>query len=171
MTQRLRPATQALRLWGVRQWGVAALAGLVAAALLGLLCAPVPGLLLGREDPAVGWRPAWIGVSLLTGALVASYVVPVAGGTPLPDDDDVAAVTVARALESAERRSALLGAVGVVLVVAGSVLPGAGVLALVVAALAVLHRLSGQAACPVNAPVSAARNSVVPPASVVPPED
>ncbi|MGQ1795931.1 hypothetical protein ACT4S5_02165 [Kocuria oceani] len=170
MTQRLRPATQALRLWGVRQWGVAALAGLVAAALLGLLCAPVPEL-LGREDPAVGWRPAWIGVSLLTGALVASYVVPVAGGTPLPEDDDVATVTVARAVESAERRSALLGAVGVVLVVAGSVLQGVGVLALVVAALALLHRLSGQAACPVNAPVSTARNSVVPPASEVPPED
>ncbi|MGQ1838724.1 hypothetical protein ACT4S2_09720 [Kocuria turfanensis] len=170
MTQRPRPATQALRLWGARQWGVAALAGLVAAVLLGLLSAAVPELLLGREDPAVGWWPAWLGVSLLTGVLVASYVVPVAGGTPLPEDDDVATATVARAVESAEGRSALLGAVGAVLLVAGSVLPGAGVLALVVAALAVLHRLSGQAACPVNAPVSTAKNSVVPPAPEAAPE-
>lgn len=113
MTQRLRPATQALRLWGPRQWGVAVLAGLATALVLGLATVLVPNDVFSREIPPVWWNyPVWIATSALTGVLVASYVSPVAGGTPLPGDDDVAAATVARAVESGERRSARLGAVG-----------------------------------------------------------
>jgi hypothetical protein len=187
MTQRLRPAAQALRLWGPRQWGVAALAGLAAALVLGLTTALVPNDVLSREIPPVWWEHAvWIATSMLTGVLVASYVVPVAGGTPLAEDDDVAAATVARAVESGERRSAGLGALGAVaawfavgcpvchevaLPVLGSaealawlapVQPWLAVPALGLSAFAVLHRLAGQMACPVNLPVRTARNAVVP---------
>jgi hypothetical protein len=146
MTQRLRPATQALRLWGPRQWGVAVLAGLATALVLGLATVLISNGVFSREIPPVWWNyPVWIATSALTGVLVASYVSPVAGGTPLPGDDDVAAATVARAVESGERRSARLGAVGTL-----------------AAWFAVVHRLAGQMACPVNLPVSTARNAVVP---------
>jgi MFS family permease len=193
MTQRLRPATQALRLWGPRQWGVVVLAGLATALVLGLATVLIPNGVFSREIPPVWWNyPVWIATSALTGVLVASCVSPVAGGTPLPGDDDVAAATVARAVESGERRSARLGAVGTLaawfavgcpvcnklaLLALGStgaltwfapVQPWLGVLALVLSAFAVVHRLAGQMACPVNLPVSTARNAVVPAAAEVP---
>lgn len=193
MTQRLRPATQALRLWGPRQWGVAVLAGLATAVVLGLATVLIPNGVFSREIPPVWWNyPVWIATSALTGVLVASYVSPVAGGTPLPGDDDVAAATVARAVESGERRSARLGAVGtfaawfavgcpvcnkLALLALGStgaltwfapVQPWLGVLALALSAFAVVHRLAGQMACPVNLPVSTARNAVVPVAAEAP---
>lgn len=169
MTQRLRPAARALRLWGPRQWCVAALAGLAAALVLYLTAVLVPHDVLGLGIPP-GWWTSLVraATSALIGVLVASYVVPVAGGTPLPEDDDVAAATVARAVESGERRSALLGLLAVVLAMGGGVLPGIGVLALVVAALGVVHRLAGQMTCPVNLPVSTARNTVVPGESETP---
>ncbi|KUG57276.1 hypothetical protein AVL61_14190 [Kocuria rosea subsp. polaris] len=192
MTQRLRPAAQALRLWGPRQWGVAVLAGLATALVLGLATALIPNSVFSREIPPVWWNyPVWLATSALTGVLVASYVSPVAGGTPLPDDD-VAAATVARAVESGERRSARLGAAGtfaawfavgcpvcnkLALLALGStgamtwfapVQPWLGVLALALSAFAVVHRLAGQMACPVNLPVSTARNAVVPAASETP---
>lgn len=169
MTQRLRPAARALRLWGPRQWGVAALAGLATALVLGLTAVLVPHDVLGLGIPPGWWTTlVRVATSALTGVLVASYVAPVAGGTPLPEDDGVAAATVARAVESGERRSALLGVLAVALAVGGGVLPGLGVLALVIAASAVVHRLSGQLACPVNLPVRTARNTVVPEASETP---
>jgi hypothetical protein len=193
MTQRLRPATQALRLWGPRQWGAAVLAGLATALVLGLATVLIPNGVFSREIPPVWWNyPVWIATSALTGVLVASYVSPVAGGTPLPGDDDVAAATVARAVESGERRSARLGAVGafaawfavgcpvcnkLALLALGStgaltwfapVQPWLGVLALALSAFAVVHRLAGQMACPVNLPVSTARNAVVPAAAEAP---
>lgn len=75
MTQRLRPATQALRLWGPRQWGVAVLAGLATALVLGLATVLIPNGVFSREIPPVWWNyPVWIATSALTGVLVASYV-------------------------------------------------------------------------------------------------
>ncbi|MFI7741754.1 hypothetical protein [Kocuria rhizosphaericola] len=186
MTQRLRPAVQALRLWGPRQWGVAVLAGLATALVLGLATVLIPNSIFSREIPPVWWNyPVWAATSALTGVLVASYVSPVAGGTPLPDDD-VAAATVARAVGSGTRRSARLGAVGtfaawfavgcpvcnkLALLALGSagaltwfapVQPWLGVLALALSAFAVVHRLAGQMACPVNLPAGTAENTVVP---------
>lgn len=175
MTQRLRPAAQALRLWGARQWGVAVLAGLATALLLGLTTELAPPEALSRGTAAAWWDGAvWITVSALSGLLVASYVSPVAGGTPLPAEDDVAAATVVRAVESGERRSALLGAVGVLtawLALLPAWAPGwfapvhpwLGAPALALSVVAVVHRLAGQMTCPVNLPVSTAKNAVVPP--------
>lgn len=98
MTQRLRPATQALRLWGPRRWGVAVLAGLATALVLGLATVLVPNGVFNREIPSVWWNyPVRIATSALTGVLVASSVSPVAGGTPLPGDDDVAAAVLPEA--------------------------------------------------------------------------
>lgn len=148
----------ALRLWTRRQWTVAILAGVASALFIGFATVLIPNPVFGRDIPPVWWNyPIWIITSVLMGMLVATYVK----GTPQMDD-------------RSETRTTALGTVGgilawfavgcpvcnkLALIALGysgaitwfaPVQPWLGVIAMVVTALALVYRLSGQISCTIT---------------------
>lgn len=70
-----RRAQLALRAWGPRHYGVAAVATLGVALLLGVSTVLIPNPFFSREIAVVPWNyPVWVATSLLAGLLVATYV-------------------------------------------------------------------------------------------------
>ena len=156
----------ALRMWRVRQWGVALAAAATTAVVLGWVTVLIPNPVFGREVPPTSWSyPVWIVTSLLTGLLVATYL---RAGTP--------AASMPAAEEPAGERASWLGMAGTVtgwfaigcpvcnkiaLLALGysgalsyfaPVQPWLGVLGLVLLVVSLVYRLSGQVACPVPRP-------------------
>lgn len=171
----LRLAALALREWGTPQVLAAAVAALLVGVVMGLATVLIPNPVFSRDVPVVAWNyPVWVLTSALMGILIATYVTP-----PAPSRS-----TAAEAHDGPERRSARTGtaagvlawfAVGcpvcnkIALLALGytgaltwfaPVQPFLAAMALVLAVIAVIWRLSGQVACPV--PVTrATRQEVV----------
>lgn len=86
--RRLPLAGAALRWWGPRQWTGAAALALAMALLLGFATVLIPNGVFSRDIPPVPWNyPVWIGTSVLSGLLAASYIrpsVPARGTTAEP---------------------------------------------------------------------------------------
>ncbi|MEU5976914.1 hypothetical protein [Streptomyces sp. NPDC047315] len=73
-------ALMGLGAWRPRQWAVAVVVAVLAAAVIGVPTGVVPSSLYTRMTPVVWWNyPVWAGSSILMGLLVATY----AGG-PTP---------------------------------------------------------------------------------------
>ncbi|MGO2328049.1 hypothetical protein ACTXIU_10825 [Glutamicibacter arilaitensis] len=81
--RRLPLAGAALRWWGSRQWAVAVASALAMALLLGFATVLIPNDVFSRDIPPVPWNyPVWLATSVLTGLLAASYIRPAAPATP-----------------------------------------------------------------------------------------
>lgn len=86
--RRLGLSSQAIRLWGRRQWLVAALAAVVVGLVLGWVTVLIPNPIFGREIPPTAWSyPVWIVTSILSGMLIATYIQP-SGSTRSADAED-----------------------------------------------------------------------------------
>lgn len=153
-------AAHALRLWGPRRWGAAALGALGTVLVLGLPSDLVPNPVFGRQITAPWWAwPALLVTAVLSGLLFATYVRQ-------PGVLDADAET-----DPAARRGLVGGvltffAVGcpvcnkVVLLALGyagalkwfaPVQPYLGVLAIAVLVWALVFRLRNETACPLPA--------------------
>ena len=170
-------AARGLRMWGPRQWAVAAGVSVAFGLLLGLATVLIPNPVFTREIPPVWWNyPVWILTSVLSGILVATYVRGDAGTAAVasdgggPGDDD------GRRTSRAGILGAMLAwfAVGcpvcnklalLALGYSGAITwfaplqPVLAVVALVVTGVALVIRLRGQVECvlPVPSTVVAAR--------------
>ncbi|MBF6348468.1 hypothetical protein IU448_05470 [Nocardia flavorosea] len=165
----LELAARALAAWGPRQLGLAATAAVVVGVLVGLVTVLIPNPVFGREIPPEPWNyPVWVGTSVLTGVLFATYVRPGAAATPRSGEP-------VEAGDGSDRRSARLGGFAAVLAwfavgcpvcnkiallalgYSGALTwfapaqPVLAVIALVLSAVAVVGRLRGQVSCPVPA--------------------
>lgn len=153
-------AVQALRQWGPRQLLVGAAAAAVVAVTIGVPTVLIPNSFFSREIAVEPWSyPVWILTSVLAGLLVATYVRPPGGRSDGADGERSSRAGMAGGLLT-------WFAVGcpvcnkIVLLALGysgaltwfaplqPVLAAAGV---VLTAVALLMRLSGQVACPVPA--------------------
>lgn len=71
----LEQAWLGLRMWGRKQWTIAAIATLLTALVIGAATVLIPNPFFGRDIEPVWWNyPVWIATSLLMGMLVATYV-------------------------------------------------------------------------------------------------
>ncbi len=157
---------QALSLWTSRQWLAAA--GFIAgfALLVGLSTVIIPNPIFSREIPTQWWDyPVWIITAVLAGLLAATYVRP-------------SAQSEGGVLTRSDSRAGRTGAVGAVLgwfavgcpvcnklaLLAlgysgalhgfGAVQPYLAALAIALTGVALVVRLRGQVACPVQNAVS-----------------
>lgn len=155
-------ARQALGLWTPRQW-LAAVGFIVGFALLvGVSTVIIPNSVFSREIPTEWWDyPVWIITAVLAGLLAATYVRPSAKGDGSP-------------LTKRDSRAGRTGAVGAVLgwfavgcpvcnklaLLAlgysgalhgfGAAQPFLAAIAIVLTGVALVVRLRGQVACPVQ---------------------
>lgn len=166
-------AVQGLRLWTARQVRAAVLAAVLTAVVIGLATVLIPNPVFGRDIPTLAWNyPVWIMLSMLTGMLIATYVRP--GGTPPSGTAEQSQPPGAAAGGRLGTLGAVLGwfAVGcpvcnkialLALGYAGAltwftpVQPFLAAAAIILSGLALVWRLQGQVACPVPAPLEAAR--------------
>lgn len=160
--ERLALASKAVRLWGPRQFRLAAFVAVGFAVLIGVATVLIPNPWFSREIATVWWNyPVWILTAAGAGMLAATYMRPAAQGAPT--DDEV----------PAERKATRLGIAGGVLSwfavgcpvcnklallalgYSGAITwfaplqPVLAVAALVLTGVALVWRLSGQIACPV----------------------
>ncbi len=161
--RRIRLAATALRWWGPRQWGAAAIGALGIGVLLGVATVLIPNDFFTRDIAPTVWnRPVWVATSLLSGLLVGSYV-SARGTPPVPEDssaDSGSRWGLAGGLLAwfaigcpVCNKIALLtlGYSGALAYFAPLQLWLAG-LALIMTFGAVVFRLSGQVECPVSIP-------------------
>lgn len=160
-------AVRALGLWTPRQWLAAGGFTIGFALLVGISTVIIPNSMFSREIPTEWWDyPVWLLTSVLAGLLAATYVRPSAGGD-------------ASALNKRDSRVGRTGAAGAVLgwfavgcpvcnklaLLAlgysgalhgfGAAQPFLAALAIILSGVALVVRLRGQVACPVQNAASA----------------
>lgn len=168
MTQHLKLAAEALRLWTRRQWIAALLGTLGFGLLVGLSTVLIPNNVFARDIETVAWNyPVWIVTSVLAGMLLATYVSPTGEKAPpapeeAEDDQRGSALGVAGGILAwfavgcpVCNKLALiaLGYSGAITWFA-PIQPFLGAAAIILTAVALVVRLKGQIAC--AAPVRAA---------------
>lgn len=168
---RLPLAGAALRWWGPRQWAIAAASALAMSLLLGFATVLIPNNVFSRDIPPVPWNyPVWIATSVLTGLLAASYVRPAVRETPDPVEptDHSSRWGMAGGLLAwfaigcpVCNKIALLalGYSGAMTYFA-PLQPWLAALAMVLTALALVYRLSGQQQCAIPDRRAAAREEM-----------
>jgi hypothetical protein len=70
-----------IRSWGLRQWGTAAVVGVLAAVVIGVPTGVVSTSLYARMTPVLWWNyPVWLASAVLMGLLAATYTGAPGGG-------------------------------------------------------------------------------------------
>ena len=78
-----------MRVWGLRQWGVAVSGTFATLLLLGLPAVLIPNGLFAREIEPTWWSyMVWIATSILSGLVMATYVRGAAEDPQTPGDGD-----------------------------------------------------------------------------------
>lgn len=176
LRENLTLSWQALRSWNRKQFGIAAAATIGFGLLLGIATVLIPNSWFSRDIDTLWWNyPVWILTSIGAGMLIATYVQPT-NGQPAADpgaEGDLDA-------DVGERRTARMGIAGGVLGwfavgcpvcnklallalgYSGAITwfapiqPVLAIAALILTALALVWRLRGQVACPVEPAASTA---------------
>lgn len=178
----------AFRLWGLRQFAVAGAVALAVGLLIGVATVLIPNSFFARDIEPVWWNyPVWILTALGSGLLAATYVhteTPRGGGTASENDVDEARIDGMNGQLSEQNRAGRMGIIGtfltwfavgcpvcnkIALLALGysgaitwfaPVQPYLGLAALVLLVVAVIWRLKGQIACPVQVRPAAQKQRV-----------
>ncbi|QGU01521.1 hypothetical protein CKALI_03190 [Corynebacterium kalinowskii] len=153
--QWLQQATQALRMWGPREWATTVLASVGTAVLIGLPTVLIPNSWFHRDVPPTWWSyPVWILTAIASGMLVATYLK--APETQTKEDSSTLGFLgtfltwFAVGCPVCNKIALVLLGYSGALTYFAPVQPLLGIGALLLLSIALIARLKGQIACPVK---------------------